>query len=48
MYIKMHYGEAILVKILKLGKIMINCLSYSNNLQFSLHCHRNNILPKDL
>ena len=47
-YIKMHYGEAILVKIRKLEKTMIKYSSYTNHLRFSLRCHHNKILPKDL
>ena len=47
-YIKMHYGENILAKILKLEKTMIKYSSYTNHLQFSLCCHHSKILPKDL
>ena len=47
-YIKTHYGETILAKIQKLEKTMIKYSTYTNHLRFSLHCHRNNILPKDL
>ena len=47
-YIKTHYSEAILAKIWKLEKTMIKYLSYTNHLRFSLHCHHNKILPKDL
>ena len=47
-YIKMHYGETILAKIRKLEKTMINYSTYTNHLRFSLHCHHNKILPKDL
>ena len=47
-YIKTHYGETILAKIRKLEKTMIKYSTYTNHLRFSLHCHRNNILPKDL
>ena len=42
-YIKTHYGETILAKILKLEKIMFRYSSYAN----SLCCHQNKILPKD-
>ena len=34
----MHYGETILAKY----------SSYTNHLRFSLRCHHNKILPKDL
>ena len=47
-YIKTHYGETILAKIRKLGKTMIKYSSYTNHLRFSLRCHHNKILPKDL
>ena len=47
-YIKTHYGETILAKIWSLKKTMIKCSSYTNHLRFSLCCHHNNILPKDL
>ena len=47
-YIKTHYGETILAKIRKLEKTMIKYSSYTNHLRFSLHCHHNKILPKDL
>ena len=48
MYIKVHYGETILAKIQKLEKTMIKYSSYTNHLRFSLRCHHNKILPKDL
>ena len=48
MYIKTHYGETILAKMSKLEKTMIKYSSYSNHLRFSLRCHHNKILPKDL
>ena len=48
MYIKMHYGETILAKIEKLEKTIIKYWSYTNHLQFSLCCHHNKVLPKDL
>ena len=45
----MHYGgEIILAKIWKLEKTMIKYSSYTNHLGFSLRCHHNKILPKDL
>ena len=47
-YIKTHYGETILAKVQKLEKTMIKYSSYTNYLRFSLHCHHNKILPKDL
>ena len=47
-YIKTHYGETILAKIGKLEKTKIKYSSYTNHLRFSLRCHHNNILPKDL
>ena len=47
-YIKTHYGKTILAKIRKLEKTMIKYSSYTNNLQFSLRCHHNKVLPKDL
>ena len=47
-YIKTHYGETILAKIQKLEKTMIKYSSYTDHLQFSLCCHHNKILPKDL
>ena len=47
-YIKTRYGEAILAKILKLEKTMIKYLLFTNHLRFSLRCHNNNILPRDL
>ena len=47
-YIKTHYGETILAKIGELEKTMIKYSSYTNDLRFSLHCHLNKILPKDL
>ena len=47
-YIKTHYGETVLAKIRKLEKAMIKYSSYTNHLQFSLRCHHNKILPKDL
>ena len=47
-YIKTHYGETILAKIRKLEKTMIKYSSYTNHLRFSLRCHHNRILPKDL
>ena len=37
----MHYGETTLAKIQKLEKTMIKYSSYTNHLQFSLHCHHN-------
>ena len=48
MYIKAHYDETILAKIRKLEKTMIKYLSLANYLRFSLRCHHNKILPKDL
>ena len=47
-YIKTHYGEANIVKTRKLEKTMIKYSSYTNHLRFSLRCHHNKILPKDL
>ena len=47
-YIKTHYREAILAKIQKLEKTMVNYLSYTNHLQFSVRCHHNKLLPKEL
>ena len=47
-YIKTHYGETILAKIWKLEKTMIKYSSYTNHLRFSLRCHHNKILLKDL
>ena len=47
-YIKTHYGETILAKIRKLEKTMIKYSSYTNHLRFSLRCHHNKILSKDL
>ena len=47
-YIKTHYGENILAKIQKLEKTMMKYSSYINQLRFSLRCHHNKILPKDL
>ena len=47
-YIKMHYGETILAKIRKLEKTIIKYSSYTNHLRFSLRCHHNKILLKDL
>ena len=47
-YIKTHYGETFLAKIRKLEKTMIKYSAYTNHLRFSLHCHHNKILPKDL
>ena len=47
-YIKKHYGETILAKIQKLEKTMIKYSSYTNHLRFSLCCHHNKVLPKDL
>ena len=47
-YIKTHYGETILAKIRKLEKTMIKYSSDTNHLRFSLPCHHNKILPKDL
>ena len=47
-YIKTHYGETILAKIRKLEKTTIKYSSYTNHLRFSLCCHHNKILPKDL
>ena len=47
-YIKPHYGEAILAKIRKLRKTMIKYSPYTNHLPFSVRCHHNKILPKDL
>ena len=47
-YIKTHYGETILAKIRKLEKTKIKYSSYTNHLRFSLRCHHNKILPKDL
>ena len=48
-YIKTHYGETILAKIRKLEKTVIKYSSYTtNHLRFSLRCHHNKILPKDL
>ena len=47
-YIKTHYGETILAKIRKLEKTMIKYSTYTNHLRFSLHCHHNKILSKDL
>ena len=46
--VKTHYGETIVVKIRKLEKTMIKYSSYANYLRFSLLCHHNKILPKDL
>ena len=45
---KTHYGETILSKIRKLEKAMIKYSSYNNHLRFSLRCHHNKSLPKDL
>ena len=45
---KMYCGETILSKIQKLEKTMIKYISYTNHLRFSLRCHHNKILPKDL
>ena len=47
-YIKTHYGETILAKNWKLEKTMIKYSSFTNHLRFSLRCHHNKILPKDL
>ena len=47
-YIKTHYDETIIAKTRKLEKTMIKCSSYTNHLRFSLRCHHNKILPKDL
>ena len=47
-YIKTHHGETIPAKIRKLEKTMITYLSYTDHLRFSLRCHHNKILPKDL
>ena len=47
-YVKTHYGETILAKIRNLEKTMIKYSSYTNHLRFSLCCHHNKILPKDL
>ena len=47
-YIKTHYGETILDKIRKLEKTMMKYSSYTNHLRFSIRCHQNKILPKDL
>ena len=47
-YIKTHYGETILAKIRKLEKTMIKYSSYTNHIRFSLRCHLNKILPKNL
>ena len=44
----MHYGETIPDKIQKLEKTMIKYSFYTNHSQFSLCCHHNKILPKDL
>ena len=41
MYIKAHYGKAILAKMQKIEKTLTMYLSYANQLQFSLHCHHN-------
>ena len=40
--------KSILAKIRKLEKTMIKYSYYTNHLQFSLRCHHNKILPKDL
>ena len=47
-YMKMHYSETILAKIRKPGETIIKYSSYTNHLRFSLHCHHNKILLKDL
>ena len=47
-YVKTHYGKTILAKIRNLEKTMIKYSSYTNHLRFSLCCHHNKILPKDL
>ena len=47
-YIKTHYGETILAKNWKLEKTMVKYSSFTNQLRFSLRCHHNKILPKDL
>ena len=47
-YMKTHYGEVILSKVWKLEKTMIKCSSYTNRLVFSLCCHHNKVLPKDV
>ena len=47
-YIKTHYVETIIAKIQKLEKTMIKYSSCTNCLRFSLLCHHNKILPKDL
>ena len=44
----MHYGEIILAKIPKLEKNMIKYSTYTNHLQFSVCCHHNKILLKNL
>ena len=47
-YIKTHYGETNLAKTRKLEKTMIKYSSYTNHSRFSLRCHHNKILPKEL
>ena len=47
-YIETQYGETSLAKIRKLEKTMTKYSSYTSHLRFSLRCHHNKILPKDL
>ena len=47
-YIETHYGETILADIGKLEKTMIKYSSYTHHLRFSLRCHHNKILSKEL
>ena len=47
-YIETQYGETSLAKIRKLEKTMTKYSSYTSHLRFSLCCHHNKILPKDL
>ena len=46
--IKQQYGESILSEARHLERTRIKYAKYTNHLRFSLRCHHNNLIPKDL
>ena len=46
--IRQHYGESILSEARHLERTRIKYAKYTNHLRFSLRCHHNNLIPKDL
>ena len=46
--IRQQYGESILSEARHLERTRIKYAKYTNHLRFSLRCHHNNLIPKDL